>query len=242
MKCRKLLEKVQDTLLDVFFPRFCFSCGVEGKYLCEYCTLYLSETELSCVVCGESEFYGKIHKRCKKRSSLDGFVGFWEYEGVAKKLIQETKYNSFKHTPKELVEYGFYSIKENEARFSEFLSFLYKKETVITFVPISRNKYIKRGFNQAEEIALQVGKITKKEVVSMLKKTRETGSQTALTKKEREKNVKNTFTFKDKTKKHKEVILVDDVLTSGATLEECAKTLKKGDVKKVWGFSVCRVG
>ncbi len=237
----KVIEKIKKSFLDAFFPKFCFGCKKEGRYLCSSCTLFLSEAAFICPDCGKVEYFGKSHKSCRKRRHLDGLVSLWDYEGLIKKLIREGKYRSLIDVYEELVEYGFYTVKKNRGRFSLFLSFLFEEDTVITFVPLYKKKERRRGFNQAEEIAKNIGRVTKKDVFSLLKKEKETLSQTRLTKEERRENVKAVFSCNYIKKKiPKNIVLVDDVWTSGATMRECCRVLKENGAKKVWGFTIAK--
>lgn len=207
----------------------------------------MSEAGFVCPVCCKTEHFGRTHKRCKKRKSLDGVVSLWDFEGLTKKLIHETKYNSLIDIVEEMVCFGFSVMKKNEERFSCFLSFLFDKETVLTFVPLTNKKKKKRGFNQSEEVAKQIALITKKEVFQLIIKIKENQSQTDLNKEERKENVKDVFCYNENIDKNgekieiKKVVLVDDVWTSGATMRECCKVLKENGVKEVWGFTIAKV-
>ncbi len=128
-------------------------------------------------------------------------VALWDYEGLAKELVQKAKYVSLIDIPREMVEYGFFVVKENEPRFSEFLSFLFKEETVLAFVPLHKRKQKKRGFNQAEVIARHISQFTNKKTLPLLKAKKKTRSQTKLSREERIKNVKNAFAYNPKIKK-----------------------------------------
>jgi ComF family protein len=103
-------------------------------------------------------------------------------------------------------------------------------------------KQKRRGFNQAEEI----GKIISEKIYIPLKvdnliRIKNTDSQTKLNKKQRIENIKNAFIIKDKdTIKGKIIFLIDDVYTTGATMEECAKVLKKAGAREVWGLVAAR--
>jgi competence protein ComFC len=228
--------------LDVFFPKFCVKCQKEGSYLCFDCFLFISEASFICPECEKQQLFGKRHKSCPKKQKLDGIVSLWDYEGVIKNLLHELKYNSLLSVLDELLECGLYTIQENKERFSCFLEFLFEEETVITFVPLEKKKEISRGFNQAQEIARKLGKITKKGHLCLLQKKRESLSQTGLSREERAENVKDVFSVSLKEKKMpQKVVVVDDVWTSGATLRECARVLKENGAKEVWGFMLAKV-
>jgi competence protein ComFC len=236
---KEVLNKIKETFLNIFFPKFCVGCKTEGTYLCGSCTLFISEAGLICPSCGNSEFFGRRHKKCSKNRELNGLVSMWNYEGVIKDLICQAKYKSLIEIPKELIDYSFLTIGRNEKRFSEFISFLFDDETVITYVPIHEKKELSRGFDQSEVTANYLAKVTKKKAICLLKREKETKSQTKLNKEERFLNVRSAFSFFHK-EEFKKVIIVDDVWTSGATMKECAKVLKRNGAKSVWGFTLAR--
>ena len=114
------------------------------------------------------------------------------------------------------------------------------EDTTITFVPMFRKKEKRRGFNQAEIIAKKVGEMTGSNVLSLLEKIKDTPSQTKLDKEERLKNIMGSFKRKEGIICNSNVLLVDDVWTSGATMKECARVLKKSGVKRIFGFTLAR--
>jgi ComF family protein len=159
------------------------------------------------------------------------------------------KGNGNYHAGEKIMEKAFADILLTQNRFYDFLNYLLDKDTKITFVPPHQKieKKIRIDLqniyenNHSEEIAKILAKLTPKdkEVVSTLTKQKKTKKQSQLTKEERLENVKGAF--KNKSKEIPEnLILVDDIFTTGATMRECAKTLKKEGVKKVWGFTLAR--
>jgi predicted amidophosphoribosyltransferase len=211
---------IKEIFFDIFFPRFCINCKKEGRYLCESCILFLSETRFICPACYKNNFFGKRHKKCKKENVLDGLISFWDYEGVVKDLINKTKKESLIDIPKELISYGFLTIRGNEKCFSLFFDFLFDEETVISYVPLCKREEIMRGFDEKKEIAKNLAKITKKKEYKLLEKE------------------KDCFRFLSKGVK--QVVLVDDIWESGKTLKDAAKCLKEKGVKKIWGFTLAK--
>ena len=206
------LNKLKETIIDIIFPRNCLGCGKEGKYICEKCDLFLSETP--------SLF---------SQGSLEELVSIWEYEGLIKEIILKIKYYGAFEAINELVEKAFKIRKP-----------YIPENTVITFVPMFKKKEKRRGFNQAEIIAKKVGEMTGSNVLSLLEKTKDTPSQTKLDKEERLKNIRGLFKRKEGIICNSNVLLVDDVWTSGATMKECARVLKKSGVKRIFGFTLAR--
>ena len=105
-----------------------------------------------------------------------------------------------------------------------------------------KNKIKIRGYNQSEELAKELSKILQIPVVSdALIKIKPTKPQMELTKLEREKNLDGVFQIKNPEQiSGKKIFLVDDVYTTGSTMEECAKALGDAGIKQVWGIAIAR--
>jgi len=206
-------NRLKENIIDILAPRKCVACGKEGRYICEKCSLFLSEAPSVFMTNG-----------------LEELVSAWEYEGLIKKIILKIKYGGMFDAIDELTEKAF-EIREPYV----------PEDTTITFVPMFRKKEIQRKFNQAELIAKKVGEITGREVLPLLEKIKDTPSQTELNKEERIENVKGAFcSMSDIKQTWENVLLVDDVWTSGATMQECCRILKRSGVKRVWGFTLAR--
>jgi len=207
------LNKIKEVVLGVLFPRICFGCNKEGKYICEDCKIFLGEASLICPVCEKSSFTGQRHMHCSTRYGLDGLVGVWEYEGITKEALFKIKYWSNFDAISEFMENAFEAMKKEK----------------------------RKGFNQAKVIVKAINKIMEKETTSLLMKNRDTLSQTHLNKEERIKNVKDCFSIlPNLSLMPRNLVLVDDVWTTGATMKECCKVLKKAGVQNIWGFTLFR--
>jgi len=117
------------------------------------------------------------------------------------------------------------------------------EDTIITFVPMYKKKEKRRGFNQAELIAKKVSQLLGLAEQPLLEKVRDNQSQVGLGPQERAENVKGVFKMLKvglSTFESRSVLIVDDVYTTGATMGECTKTLKRAGVKNVWGFTLSR--
>ena len=180
-----------------------------------------------CAGCGKEGNY--VCKKCElymvDTLQMPGFTALWEYNGVVKELIHRIKFEGEYDIIKELVNKKDFEIADN---------------TIITYVPMHIKKQKKRGFNQAEIIAKEIGKKTNKPVVKMLKKIKEISDQAKLDKTARLENVRNVFQFCVKPGFTQNVLLVDDVYTSGATMQECSKVLRKAGIENISGFTLAK--
>ena len=113
---------------------------------------------------------------------------------------------------------------------------------ILLAVPITKKKLKQRGYNQSEEIAKALSENLQIPLLkSCLLKIKETPPQMTLSREEREKNIKGVFSVENKELiGNKKILLVDDVYTTGSTMEECARVLKKAGAREVWGIAVAR--
>ena len=258
---RGMLEKLKNGMFDAVFPVACAECGTEGKYICEKCEIFLGEASFICPICLGASFTGERHAACQHRHGLNGLASIWEYEGAAQRLLHCIKYNGVVHAIEETIERACLSMASDQKRFGAFLSFLFSPDTLVTYVPMHRRKEKRRGFNQtkllAQVLAKQVclaGRQAKSTAVCLLEKIKETKPQIDLDREERLQNMKGAFvpllgisrreTISGGTLSVPltplSVVLVDDVWTTGTTMKECCKILKKAGIQEVWGFTLAR--
>ncbi|MBI2642292.1 MAG: ComF family protein [Candidatus Wildermuthbacteria bacterium] len=156
-------------------------------------------------------------------------------------LLSQIKYKRISHITRELVSRALSTMAKDQKRFAEFFSFLFAKDAVLTFVPAHTRKEKERGFNQTQLVMRETGKMTGTREMRLLKKIRETPPQMELDREQRLKNVVGVFQVVfPEGKRPERVVLVDDIWTTGATMKECCKELKKAGVGKVWGFTLAR--
>lgn len=227
-----MLNKLKNYFLEMLFPSHCVWCDRLGLPICLECEeKILKIKKQSCPFCNRINASGRSCVGCKKKYYLCGSFSYGFFKDIRlKEIIHQYKYKDLSFLSKHLG--GLLA----ELLAKEELSF-----DVITFVPLSRVKKIKRGYNQAELLAKEVACLLKKDFKELLVKNKETPSQVGLRRTERAKNLKGSFEVVLKESiKGKRVLLVDDVLTTGATFCACAEVLKKAGAKSVWGITVAR--
>lgn len=230
------LQKIKDTILNILFPKQCINCSKFGTYLCSYCKKeFLNyQTENICHVCKCDIFRvqkSSTHGGCSQYTNLRNVHVCMKYSELSEQLILEIKYKLHYDMVDTLVELMLETID-----LSTF------DNSILVPIPLHRYKKWKRGFNQAELIANSITKKckvygVKTEVLDLIKRNRNTKTQVGMHKEERHENLNNAFTIKKEllssTIKSKKIILIDDVMTTGTTLEKCAEILSNNGVKEV---------
>ena len=225
-------------VLDLLFPKRCVGCRSFGQYLCPHCFSQLSfSTTYVCFVCNRASLDGLTHPICKRAWTIDGIYSSLVYAGVVKRLIYQFKYQPHLTDLKELLTELFYEgIIQHEGLQNAFVP-----SSIVVPIPLHAIKLRKRGYNQVEVLAKGIGKKTGIDVKNILVRSKKTESQFQLDREKRRVNLQNAFVLQDKYKneiKNKTIVLVDDVVTSGATLLEAAKILKRGGADKVYGITL----
>lgn len=201
-----------------------------------------------CLVCNKGSFDGLTHPRCKSKYAIDGAFSAINYKGVVKKLIYNFKYKPYlSDLNKTLTELFYESIIQNEI-FQKALNSSPADGPILVPIPLHKKRLKKRGYNHAKLLAEGVGEKLNLKVIDALERTKDTKSLFGLKLMDRKKNLKNAFTLNTKYLPagkagkipNTGVLLVDDILTTGSTLLEAAKILKKNGVKKVWGITLAR--
>lgn len=215
-------------LLDFIFPKRCVSCGDFGSYICVKCrgkVVYVENPV--CPVCQRQAIGGRTHPGCMTRYGLDGLMVGFRYKGPAKLAIVKIKYKWVSDAAEQLV--GLFC--KNMWKFS------IPPEYVLVPIPlhIKRNNW--RGFNQAELICKILSVHFGVEATNLLKRKLETKTQVGLSRQERKNNIKGAFELRAVVPK-RAIILVDDVYTTGATMNEACRELKRAGVDEVWGMAI----
>lgn len=224
----------------MLFPRKCLGCGKEGAYFCAGCLNLVSElNEDICPVCERPSIGGWTHHSCQKTLNLDGLTSVFAYKGLVKKAIVQLKYRFVFDLASDLVEL-FLSFSGERDGFRQVCR---KNDLCLVPVPLHPRRKRWRGFNQSELL----GKIIAKNLgigfaPDILIRVKNTTPQMQLGEKERRVNIQGAFRLSPNilVSQYPNVLLFDDVWTTGATLKETAKILKQGGVTTVWGLTLAR--
>ena len=239
---KKLLESISNEFLDALFPEnlTCFNCGKElkqnEKFLCEFCKNDVDIIKHCCKICGNPiNSQTEICDDCKNnKRTFDKAISPFEYSKTAQNLIYKLKYNKEKYIAKVFAKPLFDCFNKNNL----------EKIDIVTCIPLSKKRKKERRFNQAEVIAREFVKELNEEIkenYNLVERIKDTPTQTNLTKTQRHENLKNAFKLvcNKKEIKDKNILIVDDVFTTGATMDELSKILKRAKCGKIYCLTVC---
>ena len=246
------IEKIKNNILDLIFPRRCIICDnvltfgsdLESKYLCNECRKHYDDIfefikEPTCKKCG-AELKDNTEPYCvrcikkyftdKNKSYYEYGIGLLRYNESIKESLHKIKYQS----RKEYLEFygrSFVRLKKDE----------FKKMNVECFIPtpIHKERLKERGYNQAEVFARFISEELKKYNIDIkvdneyLYRIKNTKVLNKLDSSDRNKEIEDAFAV-DNEKHYESVCLIDDIYTTGSTIESMAKILKENGVKKVY--------
>ncbi len=228
-------------ILELFFPKRCVGCKRFGVYLCSSCIGEIKQSDLVCPKCERAAVGGATHPICKRKYGLDGLWYLGIYQDPLKKAIQKLKYKWVKEISSSLVDL----ITAYWVHYQPYLFDLLKKrgggDWIITSVPLHKRRQNWRGFNQSELLAKDLAQKLGLKYQNLLIRTRYTTPQVQLKSYQRHQNIKNAFTLDSRLLRlDSNILIVDDVWTTGATLKECCYVLKRSGAKQVWALTLTR--
>lgn len=232
------------SILEILYPVRCPVCGEivlpKGGRICSPCRDKLDIIrEPRCKKCSKPiEAEEKEYCRDCEQKNYHFIKGYsvWIYDAVMKKSISDFKYRNKK-------EYAGFYIAETVRLYGKSINKL--APDVLVPVPVHHAKYRERGYNQADILARRIGKELDLPVLShLLVRNRKTLPQKQLNDKERLRNLKEAFQFNGKLAErfHKgidKVLLVDDIYTTGSTIEACTNILLEHGIKEVYFITLC---
>lgn len=228
-------------LLDLVFPKKCAGCRKVGSYFCPDCIKNIKQGDLICPFCTKPAIGGATHPICRRKFGLDGLWSLGMYSYPLKNAIQKLKYKFIEELSSILVDITI----DYWINYQPFILEKIKKDRgvgwAITSVPLYWIRQNWRGFNQAEALGEALALKLGIPYFDLLKRTKATKTQARLSALDRKQNVKHAFSLaSDKTLATSQLILVDDVWTTGSTLKECCFILKKNGAKVVWALTIAR--
>ena len=223
-------------VIDLCFPKNCHVCrrllkdriSAFDEHLCGECTQKLKKTSLwVCLLCAEDlhtpqEFLMRLCRRCRETPPAQQRLrSCYVYEEPARTLIHQLKYAGRAYLATSVAALMLEALTQLG---DECLN----QTDLLTFVPLHPARFREREFNQAELIAEALGRYTHKPVLSTLKRIRPTRPQASLSRQERLSNVRGVFqALSCDLIKDKNLVLIDDIVTTGATVAEASAALKK---------------
>ena len=231
------------SLLDIVFPRHCVGCGVSvgdaAGHICWDCLSQLAVIHPPfCRICGDP-VDGMVEHAfvcgwCEKNSpAFDLARSAARYRGVLKDLVHKLKYGAATYVEKDLAMLLCACAQTH---------FPCDAIDAVTFVPLHPTRERDRTYNQSHLLARGLARRLRKPLADRcLIRTRATATQTELTAHERTMNMKGAFAARNPAwLEGRTLLLVDDVMTTGATVNECAKALKDGGAARVFVVTVAR--
>lgn len=230
-------------LLDLLFPKTCVGCKKFGNYFCSDCISEIKQTELVCPFCERPSLGGVVHSVCKRKFGLDGLWSLGVYQDSLRLAIQKLKYKWVSEVARELIDITLEYWAKNSPILLDRIKKDQGKTWIVTSVPLHPTRQKWRGFNQSELLAKLFALKLGLKYETTLKRIRNTTPQMKLLSHERKKNIRNAFSLLPAISGQRitnNVLLIDDVWTTGSTLKECCYVLKRGGVKQVWALTIAR--
>ncbi len=207
-----IIRNLFERLLDLLFPDRCVACGRTGALLCAMCRAGL-----------------RPYPPEAPPDGLDGMAVGWLYEGAIRQAIHRMKYSRMRRVAIPLGDL-----------LAEHLQAAPLPADALMAVPLHAGRLAERGFNQSEELAARLAHRCGLPLVPGLARCRDTGHQASLGRRARKGNVEGAFVWAVYAAPPARVLIVDDVLTTGATLAACADALRAAGTREVRAVALAR--
>lgn len=210
-----------DKIISLVAPHSCLGCGAEGSLLCEWCKPSAnSPVPPRCFHCQQVMDDYKVCKACRRHGPLAHVWVASVYEGLAKELLTKLKFERAVAAADIVAELMLEPLP-------------YFEGVVVTYVPTASSRRRKRGYDQSELIAKSLSRRLDLPCKSLLARTGQT-RQVGANREKRSRQLEGVYRpINARQIKDKKILLVDDVATTGATLFEAAKTLRRAGAKQV---------
>ncbi|MBM3149720.1 MAG: ComF family protein [Chloroflexi bacterium] len=228
-----LSSQLQEVVVDLFFPRRCLGCGRLGSFLCDDCTRTLPRLfPPFCQKCGKPGSSGGFCPDCwSSQEGIDGVRSPFRLEGTVRQAVHALKYDNLRAVAPYLARLMRNYLQSNPV-----------PGDILVPVPLHPRRLRQRGYNQSVLLARELSKLIGLPVIEdCLCRSKNSLPQVRTTNvEERRNNVIDAFICRNAKLAGAGVMLIDDVCTTGATLEACASALKKGGTRTVWGLTLAR--
>lgn len=229
-------------MVELFYPSNCVGCGNpqdSGTLLCKRCKATAPRIQPPfCRRCSRP-YEGAIDggfscPNCEDRAlAFDCVVSVYQAKGVLRDLIHRYKYSGQFHLRRVLMEFLLEAMQDPRIQAT--------RADGLVPVPLHPTRLRERGFNQAEALAEALSKRTRVPVLRCIERRSYTSTQTRFDRMERMRNLRNVFALrKNSDVRGKHLVLLDDVLTTGSTLHECASVLRAAGAESVRAVTVAR--
>jgi len=234
-----VFKQILNACVDLIYPPVCLHCGlslrVDQHLLCTCCLdlLEFLDFKLHCPKCFSLGFCSKKHicaKCSSKKSSLTAIAATFDYKGPSLTMIKNFKYGDKPYLSEGIA--GFMA--------AQFVALKWPLPDIIVPVPISFSHWFTRGYNQAELLSKNLSLILQCEVQELLHRKSDDYSQASLNHNQRMKLTGKSIQLKkNKNCQDKIILLIDDVLTTGSTLQRCAESLLEGCPSSIYALTAC---
>jgi ComF family protein len=232
------LKRLSTYVLDFLFPIQCVGCGKDDEWLCGACSQTIPRVQqLACFSCGRPSIDGRFCDSCPRERALKGiWVASVYHAPVLREGIKYLKY----HGVSSLVP----PLSRFLSDFSSHWPFLFSKRIMYVPVPLYKKRERERGFNQAHLLVATYLLEREGGVCGcwLVARARKTKPQVKLKRSVRLNNVRDAFRYRGPGTGvfPNRVVLVDDVATTGATLEECARPFSEAGAKDLWALVLAK--
>ena len=228
------LTRVGQAVLEVIFPSRCVGCGTYGSFLCQSCQAALLRARPPrCPVCWQPQRQGDPCGRClEERPAFQGARSPYLYQGAARDAVHALKYSYLSALAQPMAQLMARYVEEEEAIEAD----------LVVAVPLYARRQRLRGYNQSALLARELSRLCGLPLAERgLARRRNTPPQARSTDAEaRKRNVADAFIADGRWVEGRRVLLIDDVMTTGATVDACARALHEAGAGSVWTLSFAR--
>ena len=213
-----------NSILNLIYPPVCGVCGkIDKNTLCNKCKIELKKHAI----------YGVDDYSLNFEINFDEHLYIFMYSDIIRKILIDYKFNDRSYLYKTFIKF----LLKNE-KSVEFI----KSYDIIVPVPLNKKRKKERGYNQSELIARELSNETNIQMVKdCIIKVKNVEAQSSLNKEERQKNIQGVYELiNTKDLDGKKVLIIDDVYTTGSTINECSKVLSKAHTSKIGALTIAK--